>query len=223
MAKIKVLIVDDHEMVRMGLTAALGTEDDIDVVADAGDAAAALREAQATQPNVVLMDVRMPGGDGIEACRTLQERMPDVKVVMLTSYTDDKAVFASIMAGAAGYLLKNTGRAELLEAVRAAANGQSLLDPSVIKDVFERIRDMIGDLEDREMAILSAREKEVLTLLALEGMTNKQIASALFISENTARNHVSNIFDKLGVGNRAEATKWAVQHGLADVHLPEEI
>ena len=222
MDKIRVLIVDDHEVVRLGLRTALEAEDDVEVVGDVGDAAAALREAEATHPNVVLMDVRMPGVDGIEACRMLHDRIPEVRVVMLTSYSDQKAVFASIMAGAAGYLLKNTGRAELLKAVRAAANNQSLLDPSVTPDVFERIRDITRDQEDRERAILSAREKEVL-ILVTDGLTNKQIASALIISENTVRNHVSNIFDKLGVGSQAAATKWAVENGLADVDQPEEI
>lgn len=211
--RIKLLIVDDHEVVRLGLRTALEAEEDIEVVGDLGDATVALQEAEIKRPHVVLMDVRMPGLGGIEACRMLRERLPDTRVVMLTSYSDEDAVFASIMAGAAGYLLKNTGRADLLSAVRSAARGDSLLDPAVTARVLSKLRDLAEKEEDREVASLSAREKEVLALVA-DGKTNREIAGVLIISENTARNHVSRILDKLGLSRRSEAATFAAQHGL---------
>ncbi len=213
MQKIKLLIVDDHEVVRLGLKAALELEDDIEVVGDLGDARVAVREAEIKRPDVVLMDVRMPDMDGITACRIIRESAPDTRVVMLTSYSDEEAVFASIMAGAAGYMLKNTGRGELLSAVRAVARGESLLDPAVTNRVLAKLRDLAAKEEDREVAMLSDREKEVMALIA-DGLTNKEIAARLVISENTARNHVSRILDKLGLTRRSEAARFAVEHGL---------
>jgi DNA-binding NarL/FixJ family response regulator len=211
--RIKVLIVDDHEVVRLGLRAALDSDDDLDVVGDFGSADAALREAEVTSPDVVLMDVRMPGMDGIQACRILRERQPDTRVVMLTSYSEERAVFASIMAGAAGYLLKNTGRAALVSAVKSAANGESLLDPGVAAKVLDRLRTLTAKEQDREAGLLSGREREVLALVA-RGLTNKEIAAKLIISENTARNHVSRILEKLDLTRRSEAATFAAQHGL---------
>ena len=219
MDRIKVMIVDDHEVVRMGLRAAMELVDDMEIVADAGDARVALQEAQIKRPDVVLMDVRMPGMDGIQACRMIRDRLPETRVVMLTSYSDEDAVFASIMAGAAGYLLKNTGRAELLNAVRSAAKGESLLDPQVANPVLARLRDLAAKEQDREAAVLSERETEVVRLVA-QGRTNKEIAAELVISENTARNHVSNILDKLGFARRSEAATFAARHGLLDTDKP---
>ncbi len=215
MVRTRVMVVDDHEVVRLGLQATLEPEDDLELVGEAGNAEAALREAEVVRPDVVLMDVRMPGTSGIEACRLLRERLPDTRVLMLTSFGDEEAVLASIMAGASGYLLKNTGRRELLRAVRAAAKGESQLDPSVTGRVLTRLRDLTEMEEDRESAVLSDREKEVLALVA-RGRTNKEIAAELFISENTARNHVSRILSKLGLARRSEAATFAAQHGLLD-------
>jgi two-component system response regulator DevR len=219
--RIKLMIVDDHEVVRLGLKAALELEEDLNVVGDFGDARVALREAEIQGPDVVLMDVRMPGMDGIEACRLLRDSQPDTRVIMLTSYSDEQAVFSSIMAGASGYLLKNTGRTELLSAVRAVASGESLLDPAVTRRVLERLKDLTVKEEAREVAMLSDREKEVLSLVA-QGLTNKEIAAALVISENTARNHVSRILDKLGLTRRSEAAIFAAQHGLLRPQDQEE-
>lgn len=216
MERIKVLIVDDHEVVRLGLKAALEMEDDMEMVGDFGNAQVAIREVEIKRPDVVLMDVRMPKMDGISACRIIRDSVPETKVVMLTSFSDEEAVFASIMAGASGYLLKNSGRAELLNAVRAVAKGESLLDPSVTSRVLERLRDLSEKEEDREVAMISKREKEVLALVA-QGLTNKEIAARLIISENTARNHVSRILDKLGLTRRSEAATFAAQHGLLNI------
>lgn len=215
MATIKVMIVDDHEVVRLGLRGVFETERDISVVAEAENAESALRHARVLKPDVVLMDVRMPGTDGIEACRLLRQELPDTKVVMLTSYGVEQAVFASIMAGASGYLLKNTGRVGILSAVRAVASGQSLLDPAVTDRVLARLRGLAENELDNEVALLSAREKELLPLIA-KGMTNKEIAAKLAISENTARNHVSRILEKLGLSSRSQAATFAAQHGLLE-------
>lgn len=213
MSKIKVMIVDDHEVVRMGLRTALSLEDDFVITHDFGDARVALREIEISRPDIVLMDVRMPDLDGIEACRMVREIDKDVKVLMLTSYTDEKAVFASIMAGASGYLLKNTGRNDLVSAVRAVANGEELIDPAVTNNVLSRLRDLTEKQEANQVAMLSDREKEVLSLVA-QGHTNKEIAAELIISDNTARNHVSRILDKLGLSRRSEAATFAAQHNL---------
>ena len=215
MTRIKVMIVDDHEVVRMGLRAALEPEQDLEVVAEAANAASALRETDRVQPHVALMDVRMPGMDGVETCRLLRERLPLVKVVMLTSFSDEEAVFASIMAGAAGYLLKNTGRADLVSAVRAAANGESLLDPEITARVLARLRKLTAAEQDREVTMLSDREREVLALVA-DGLTNRQIGARLIISENTARNHVSRILEKLDMTSRSQAAAFAARHGIAE-------
>jgi DNA-binding NarL/FixJ family response regulator len=164
--RIKVLIVDDHPVVRLGLKAALDMEEDMEVVSEQEDAEGALREARASSPDVVLMDVRMPGVGGIEGCRIIRAELPNTKVIMLTSSSDEEAVMASIMAGAAGYLLKNTGRSELLDAIRGVASGKSLLDPGVTTRVLSRLKDLTAREEAREASILSNREKEVLVLVA---------------------------------------------------------
>ena len=199
----------------MGFRSAMEPEDDMEVVSDVGSAGAAVREAVVSRPDVVLMDVRMPGVDGIQACRTLKDALPDTRGVMLTSYSEEEAVFASVMAGASGYLLKNACRAELLDAVRSAARGESLLDPSMVGVVLDRLRRLTAEEEDREVSSLSEREREVLACVA-RGLTNKENAAALVISEHTARNHVSHILDKLGLTRRSEAATFAAQHGLLD-------
>ena len=212
MRSVKVMIVDDHEVVRMGLRAALQPEADLQVVGEAGTADAALRAARVLRPDIVLMDVRMPGTDGIQACRAIRDELPDTRVLMLTSHAEEEAVFASIMAGASGYLLKNVGRAELLRAIRAVARGESLLDPAVTSSVIGRLK-QLANREDPEVAQLSEREREVVVLVA-QGLTNKEIAGKLIISENTARNHVSRILEKLGLARRSEAATFAAEHGL---------
>ncbi len=220
MPRTKVMIVDDHEIVRLGLKAVLELEADMELVGEYGDAQSALREARFHQPDVVLMDVRMPGMDGIEACRLLRAELPQTRVLMLTSHSDEDAVLASIMAGASGYLLKNQGRADLLSAIRAVAGGKSLLDPAVTSRVLARLKELTAREQAREVAMLSDREKEVLSLIA-SGLTNKEIAAKLVISENTARNHVSRILEKLGLTRRSEAATFAAEHGLLRKEDPE--
>src|SRR5690606_18435670 len=163
-------------------------------------------------PDVVVMDVRMPGGSGVDACRQIRAKHPDVKVIMLTSYTDDEAIFASVMAGASGYVLKQVGSEDLIKAIRTVHAGGSLLDPSTTQRVLERMRmrDPLNDLPEP----LTDQERRLLSLIA-EGKTNKEIAAIVYLSEKTVRNYVSTILAKLGLSNRAEAAAFAVRHGLA--------
>ena len=213
MANIRIMIVDDHEVVRSGLKSILEPEDDLEVVGEASSGSEAVEKVAQLDPSLVLMDIRMEGMSGIEACRLIKSSHPQVNVLMLTSFGEEEAVMASIMAGASAYLLKNVGRAELIRAIRGVAGGQNLLDPAVTKRVMERLAQLTVKEEDREVAGLSGREKEVLALVA-RGSTNKEIAGKLVISEHTARNHLSRILDKLDLSSRSQAATFAAQHGL---------
>ncbi len=206
MAKIRVMIVDDHEVVRLGMRAAFELEPDLTVVGEASNGAEVLAKMGVLAPQLILMDVRMEKMDGIEACREIKSQYPDVRILMITSYSDDDAVISSIMAGASGYLLKNVSRAEMLRAIRLVAAGQTLVDANAAKQAMDRISQTPGHE-------LTEREREVLTLVA-RGYTNKQIADALSMSEKTARNHVSHILEKLGLSRRSEAAAFAVEHKL---------
>ena len=215
--RIRVLIVDDHEVVRIGLRTFLELESDITVVGEAADGEAAYREAKRTDPSVVVMDVRMGPAGGIEACRELKSELPDVGVLMLTSYGEKEAVLASITAGASGFLLKNTGHEELLRAIRRVAAGESLLDPAVTRAVTDRLIELSAQSEDPMIARLSEREREVLRHVA-KGLTNKEIAQELVISPATARNHVSHVLEKLEMRSRSELAAFAAKVGLGEPH-----
>lgn len=206
MAKIRIMIVDDHEMMRLGLRTAFEPEPDLAVVGEASNGAEALAKMATLDPQLVLMDVRMEKMGGIEACREIKSRYPDVRILMLTSYTSEDAVISSIMAGASGYLLKHLSRPELLRSIRLVASGQTLIDANATKLALDRISQTPG-------WELTEREREVLTLIA-RGYTNKQIADALTVSEKTARNHVSHILEKLGLSRRSEAAVFAVENKL---------
>ena len=206
MTKTRIMIVDDHEVVRLGMRTAFEAEPDLVVVGEASNGAEALAKMAVLDPQLILMDVRMEKMNGIEACREIKSRYPDVYILMLTSYTDDDAVISSILAGASGYLLKHLSRAELLRSIRLVASGQTLIDANVTKQAMERLTQMPG-------SELTEREREVLTLIA-RGYTNKQIADTLYVSEKTARNHVSHILEKLGLSRRSEAAAFAVEHKL---------
>jgi two-component system, NarL family, response regulator DevR len=212
---IGVLVVDDHEVVRMGLRALLSMETDMRVVGEAGDGDAALAQALRTRPDVIIMDIRMGPTDGIDACRAIKAELPEVGVLMLTSFGEREAVMASLVAGASGFLLKNTGHAELLRAIRAIAAGESLLDPAVTRSVMEALVSLAENAEDPRVAQLTAREREVLRLIA-DGQSNKEIAQTLVISAATARNHVSHILEKLGMRSRSEAAVFATEVGLRE-------
>ena len=213
MPRIRIMVVDDHEVVRSGLKAILDPEEDLKVVGEAASAAEAIRKVPQLEPHVVLMDVRMEGMSGIEACRLIKSAHPDVSVLMLTSFGEEEAVMASIMAGSSGYLLKNVGRGELIRSIRAVAGGHNLLDPAVTKNVVERLIHLQAKEEEQAVEVLSDREREVLALIA-QGQTNREIAGKLVISENTARNHVSRLLQKLDLTRRSEAAAFAAQHGL---------
>ena len=189
------------------------------VVGEAASPQDAVYQAALLRPDVVLLDVRMPGGSGIDACREILGRNLGSKVIMLTSYADEDAVYESIMAGASGYLLKEINKAGLIDAVIAVSEGRSLLDPEVTRKVLERIRKMAASTDEVARAALSDQEKRVLRLAA-HGKTNKQIAADLFLSDKTVKHHISNILSKLNLSSRAQAAVWATQHGLLD-EFPE--
>jgi two-component system response regulator DevR len=205
-SQVRVMLVDDHEVVREGLRTLLGRNKDMTVVAEAATMKEAIDLAARTKPNVIVMDVRLPDGSGVEACRTIRESQPETKVIMLTSYADDEALFASIVAGAAGYLLKQTRGQAVIDAITAVAAGRSLLDPDVTGRVLERVR-RGGEEGDPAFASLTDQERKVLEQLA-EGKTNREIGEILFLSEKTVKNYVSRILDKLGLARRAEAAAY---------------
>jgi DNA-binding NarL/FixJ family response regulator len=200
---IRVMLVDDHEIVREGLRTLVGRHKEFIVAAEASTMAEAITAAARAKPDVIIMDVRLPDGSGVEACRAIREMRPETKVIMLTSYADDEALFASIVAGAAGYLLKQTRGQAVIDAITSVAQGRSLLDPDVTGKVLERVRRGRED-EDPAFASLTDQERKVLEHLA-EGKTNRDIGEALFLSEKTVKNYVSRILDKLGLARRAEA------------------
>jgi DNA-binding NarL/FixJ family response regulator len=207
--KTRILLCDDHEVVREGLRGLIARQDGMTVVGEAGTVAEVIEAAARTKPDVVIMDVRLPDGSGVEACRAIREARPETKVIMLTSYADDDALFASIIAGASGYLLKQTRGQAVVDAITTVASGRSLLDPDVTGKVLERIRE--SRAEDPAIAALTDQERKVLGGLA-EGHTNREIGEKLFLSEKTVKNYVSRILDKLGLSRRAEAAAYMAKH-----------
>jgi two-component system, NarL family, response regulator DevR len=205
---VSVFLLDDHEVVRRGVRDLLEAEPDITVVGEAGTAAAALARIPALRPDVAVLDVRLPDGDGVSVCREIRARMPGVACLMLTSYTDDEALFDAIMAGAAGYVLKQIRGTDLVGAVRTVAAGRSLLDPDAASRVMRRMREQA---EHRDpLGALTEQEKKILTLIG-EGLTNREIGQRLFLSEKTIKNYVSSLFAKLGVERRAQAAAYAAR------------
>lgn len=213
--KQRILLVDDHEIVRLGLKALLERHPNFEVVAEAGTAKDAVEKVEAYSPDVVVMDIRLPGGSGIEACEIIADRFPDSKVIMLTSYAEDEMLFSAIRAGAAGYVLKQIGGEDLVRAIEAVGRGEALLDPAVTQRIFQEVRKAAKEEEASAFSALTQQERHVL-LLVSEGKTNREIAKALFLGEGTVRNYVSSILSKLGVSNRAEAAAYAVEHNLRD-------
>jgi len=208
---LRVMLVDDHEVVRNGIRALLAGTDDIVVTAEACSVRDAVAVADRFAPDVIVMDVRLSDGSGIEATRDIRARWPATRVLMLTSFADDEALFASIMAGAAGYVLKQIRGDELVRAIRTVGQGGSLLDPAVTSGVFDRLRRNRHFLMDEKLARLSAQEERILGLVAA-GNTNRQIADELGLAEKTVKNYVSSILTKLEVGRRAEAAAYLARH-----------
>lgn len=199
---IRVFLLDDHEVVRRGLRDLLEGEGDIEIVGESGTAREATARIPALRPDVAVLDARLPDGSGIDVCRDVRSTDPSIKALILTSYDDDEALFAAIMAGAAGYVLKQIGAGDLVDSVRRVAAGQSLIDPQLMARVLERVR--TGPPEHEELAGLTDQERKILALIA-EGMTNRQIGERLFLAEKTVKNYVSSILSKLGLERRTQA------------------
>jgi DNA-binding NarL/FixJ family response regulator len=206
-------VVDDHEVVRQGLVSLLERREHFQVVAEAGTAAEAVEMARKFEPDLVVMDVRLPDGSGIEACREIRSEFPNTKVVILTSYPDEEAVLSAIIAGASGYLLKQIRGRDLVSSLESVGRGDSLLDPAVTEKVLDRVRRIATGTYTDEMAQLTQQEQKILLLVA-EGKTNKEIASEVFLSDKTVKNYVSSILSKLNLERRAQAAAFVARHRL---------
>ena len=217
---LQVMLVDDHEVVRQGLRALLEAEDDIRIVAEADSGNTAIEMARGYKPDVIVMDVRMPEGSGVEACRAIRDENPDTQVIMLTSFSDDEALFNSIMAGAAGFVLKQIRGRDLVDAIRKVGSGQSLLDPGVTKRVLDRLRKSKYDDKDPKLARLSPQEERILDMIG-EGLTNREIAERIHLSDKTVKNYVSTILQKLEVARRAEAASF-IARTRAEEHRSDD-
>lgn len=212
---LEILIADDHEVVRLGLRTLIETHANFSVVAEAATAKDAVRKALLLRPNVVVMDIRLLGGSGIDACEQIVERAPDTKVIMLTSYAEDEMLFDAIAAGACGYVLKQIGNDDLIRALETVARGEALLDPTLTQRVFDRVREAARKEHAEAFADLTDQEMRVLAQVA-EGKTNREIAESLYLGEGTVRNYVSSILGKLGLSNRTEAAAYAVRHDVRE-------
>ncbi len=210
---LRLLVVDDHEVVRQGLVALLDRREEFQVVGEAGTVAEAIESARRLQPDLVIMDVRLPDGSGVEACREIRAERPTTRVVILTSYPDEDAVLSAIVAGASGYLLKQIRARDLVSALQAVGRGESLLDPAVTEKVLERVRRIATGAYTDEMAQLTQQEQKILALVA-EGKTNKEIASDVFLSDKTVKNYVSSILSKLNLERRAQAAAFVAKHRI---------
>jgi len=216
MKKTTVLLVDDHEIVRLGLMTLINDQPDLQVIGEAGSAEAALRMVEQLHPDVVLLDIRLPGESGIEATQQITTRFQKSRVVMLTSFLDETLIIRAIRAGACGYVLKQVGNEELLRALRAAARGEAMLDPSTTARLLTRVRDVEQKIEMDAFRELSEREKDVLLEVA-RGKTNIEIGQALNLSDKTVRNYITTILEKLDLSNRVELAAYAVEHHLFDI------
>ena len=210
---LRLLVVDDHEVVRKGLVSLLERRERFQVVAEAATVEEAIDGARRHQPDIVVMDVRLPDGSGIEACREIRSELPGTRVIMLTSYPDEEAVLSAIIAGASGYLLKQIRSRDLIAALEAVGRGESLLDPAVTEKVLERVRRIASGTYTDELAQLTAQEQKILQLVA-EGKTNKEIAQDVFLSDKTVKNYVSSILSKLNLQRRAQAAAFVAKHRL---------
>jgi DNA-binding NarL/FixJ family response regulator len=207
---LRLLVVDDHEVVRQGLVALLDRRPGFQVVAQAGTVEEAIAQARLHEPDIVVMDVRLPDGSGVEACREIRAELPATRVIMLTSFPDDEAVLSAIVAGAAGYLLKQIRARDLVAALEAVGRGESLLDPAVTERVLERVRRIATGQVDDDLSVLTPQERKILMLVA-EGKTNKEIAADVFLSDKTVKNYVSSILSKLNLERRAQAAAYVAK------------
>jgi two-component system response regulator DevR len=217
---LKIMLVDDHEVVRLGIKALLSNYPAYEVITEAADAEEAVTKALEFKPDVIIMDIRLPGRNGIEATKDIMDELPDTKIIMLTSFAEDDLLFDAINAGAYGYILKQIGSDDLINALDAIGRGEALLDPALTQKVFKRVREAARKATDEAFASLSDQELRILALIS-EGKTNKQIAADIFLSEKTVRNYVSSILSKLSLSTRSEAAAYAVKHSVYD-HLPKD-
>ena len=215
MPKSKIMIVDDHEVVRLGLISLLEQNSQYEIIAQSDNAIDAIKKVETYKPDIVLMDIRLTGMSGIEACEQINKKYPDTKVIMLTSYAEDEMLFSAIKAGASGYVLKQINAKDLINSIESVARGEASLDPAVTQRVFQEVRKAVREEEASAFSSLSQQERMVLKLVS-EGKTNRDIAQNLFLGEGTVRNYVSSILSKLNVSNRAEAAAYAVEHNLKD-------
>ena len=218
-AQVRILIADDHSVVRAGLRALLERQGRFRVIAEAGTGEEAITKAQEVKPDVAVLDVRMPGVSGIEACRQIIATVLGCKVIILTSYAEDELLFAAIQAGASGYVLKRIGDNELILAVDRISRGEGMLDPSMTTAVFSQMRKAGEAQNAAAFASLTSQELAVLALVA-DGLTNRQIAMNMYLGEGTVRNYVSSVLSKIGVANRAEAAAYAVRHNISEIVPP---
>ena len=219
---VRILVADDHSVVRAGLRALLERQGNFRVVAEAGTGEEAVAKAQEHQPDVAVLDIRMPGLSGIEACRRIVESVEGCRVIMLTSYAEDELLFAAVQAGASGYILKRIGDNELVQAVERVSRGEGMLDPAMTSAVFAEMRKANQAQQAAAFSDLTGQELAVLALVA-DGLTNRQIAVKLYLGEGTVRNYVSSILGKIGVSNRAEAAAYAVKHNINEVVPPSSL
>jgi two-component system response regulator DevR len=212
---LRILLVDDHEVVRLGVRGLIERQSGMDVVGEAGTVREAVSQVEQLAPDVVLLDVRLPGGNGLEACRQIKALRPETRIIVLTSYPDDEVLFDAIACGAEGYVLKQIGSADLIRALERVGRGESLLDPSVTDRVFAKMREVRQRERAHAFADLNAQEMQILGRIA-EGETNREIGAALQLSEKTVRNYVSIILSKLGLNSRAQAAAYAARHRIED-------
>lgn len=217
---LRIILVDDHEVVRLGLKSLLARHPEFNIVGEAASATEAVEKTLELKPDIVVMDIRLPGKSGIEACREITTRQPQTKVIMLTSYAEDELLFDAIAAGASGYVLKQIGSGELVRALETVGRGESLIDSTLTQRVFAKVREATRRAEGDAFTDLSDQEMKILALVA-QGKTNREIASQVFLSEKTVRNYVSAILGKLHLSTRAQAAAFAVQHRIQD-HLAQE-
>jgi DNA-binding NarL/FixJ family response regulator len=208
---ISVFLVDDHEIVRRGLADLVRSQSDLQVVGEASTVRQAVGRIEATMPDVAVLDVRLPDGNGIDLCRDIRSRMPTVACLILTAYDDDSAVSASVLAGAAGYILKDVGGPRLVDAIRSVSRGRSLMNDSVVRRATEQLRQRAGDDADPRLGSLGLRERQILRLIA-DGLTNRQIGDELGIAEKTVKNYVSSLLSKLGLERRTQAAVFELEH-----------
>ncbi len=220
MTDLRIVLVDDHEVVRTGIKSMIDAQPDMSVVGEAGSVEDGVKRVGFDEPDVVVLDVRLPDGSGVEACREIRSRFPDVKVLMLTSFADEEALMSAILAGASGYLLKRVKGSDLIEDIRRVGAGESLLDPEMTEKLFERLR--AGPQSDPLLSLLSDQEREIVLRIA-DGKTNRQIAEEMFLAEKTVKNYVSNLLAKMGMSRRSEAAAYVARLDAAkDADPPEE-